>query len=169
MSPETAVREWVQDFVVRLGLCPFAARPLRAGQVAFTVCELEAVEDAFYWAGARVQGLLEKDQSVLDTELLIFASVVSDFGDFLDLVEELEDFLERSGADALVQLAHFHPDYCFAGVDADDPANATNRAPWPVIQLLRVESVARAVEQYPDPEGIPERNAALLREINQKG
>ncbi|WP_157974284.1 DUF1415 family protein [Lewinella sp. IMCC34183] len=164
MSPEAATEAWVTDFVVALGLCPFAARPLRAGQVAFLACGEPNPEDAFYWAGAQVQGLLATPATRVDTALLIFPAGLDDFTDFLGFVEAIEDFLADSGADAAVQLAHFHPRYTFADAPPDDPANATNRAPYPTVQLLRVDSVARAVEHYPDPKGIPVRSAALLRE-----
>ncbi len=163
MSPEAAVRTWVLDFVVGLGLCPFAAAPLREGRVAYVTFLGRKPEDAFYFAGSQVQELLDTAGEVTETSLLVFPETLGDFEEFLDFVEEFEGFLADSGADALVQLAHFHPGYRFAGVPAGDPANATNRAPYPVVQLLRVSTVAKAVARYPDAGRIPERNAALLR------
>ncbi|WP_168797461.1 DUF1415 family protein [Neolewinella litorea] len=163
MSPEQDTRRWVQDFVVGLGLCPFAAPVLAEGRAMFLTCPEDSVELAFYWAGAQVQELLSQPPSEVDTSLLIFPEVLADFGDFLDFIAEIEDLLQASGADEWVQLAHFHPRYCFGGVPEEDPANATNRSPYPTVQLLRVESVAKAIARFPGAKSIPDRNMALLR------
>ena len=156
---------WTEEFVVAHGLCPFAARPLREGRV--TALELEGadVEELFYAALTQVQGLVQTAVEETETTLLVLPDHLGDFDDFLAFVGAIEEALEESGAHALVQLAHFHPDYRFAGVDRDDPGNRTNRAPWPVVQLLRVASVARAVAAYPDVEGIPGRNVARMRKL----
>lgn len=154
-------RQWVESFVIALGLCPFAAQPLREGRVAFLACPEREVEAAFYWAGSQVERLLTTEAT--ETSLLLFPEILSDFTDFLAFVAEFEDFLTASGADALVQLAHFHPNYVFADVPAEDPANATNRSPYPTLQLLRVASVAVAAANFPDIAQIPARNVSLLR------
>ncbi|WP_420460120.1 DUF1415 family protein [Neolewinella sp.] len=166
MSTATArTLAWIHGVVVGLNLCPFAAGPLRRKQVLFVECDADTAEQAFYRAGSQVQSLVEQPPNVVETSLLIFTSPpFTDFAQFLDFVGEVEAFLTDTGANALVQLAHFHPHYCFAGVPADDPANATNQSPYPTLQLLRIASVAKAVAAHPDPEGIPERNARLLRE-----
>ena len=166
MSTATArTLAWIHEVVVGLNLCPFAAGPLRRDQVLCVECAAATAEQAFYRAGSQVQYLVEQPPHVVETSLLIFiGAALGDFTDFLDFAAEVEDFLTRSGADALVQLAHFHPDYCFADVPINDPANATNRSPYPTLQLLRVASVTKAVAAHPAPEAIPERNARLLRE-----
>ncbi|WP_273447658.1 DUF1415 domain-containing protein [Neolewinella agarilytica] len=163
MSPAETTRQWVADFVIRYALCPFAAKPFQDGNVLFLEVENEDIEDCFMAALAQVQSLLE-EQSV-ETTLLVFSHALSDFDTFLDFVHTFEDTLLEAGANQLVQLAHFHPDYTFDGVAEDDPGNLTNRAPYPTLQLLRVGSVAAAVAAYPDVEGIPERNVHRMREL----
>ncbi|PPK86112.1 hypothetical protein CLV84_3029 [Neolewinella xylanilytica] len=165
MSPEQEVATWVDTFVVRLGLCPFAARPLRHGLVRYHSTPVASAEEAFYWAGAQVQSFLGEPRTTVETTLLLFPNAFDSFDSFLDFVEEMEELLETAGADAYVQFAHFHPGYRFAGLDADDPANKTNRSPHPVLQLLRVEGVAEAVANYPEVASIPERNIKLLRRL----
>ncbi len=164
---EQQTLDWVRDFVVRLQLCPFAVRPLRESRVAISSCVAQDLEAAFYWTGAEVQVLLDSSATEVETSLLLFPGVLDDFDTFLDFVETLEDFLQESGASRFVQLAHFHPLYTFAGAAAEDPANATNRAPYPTVQLLRTEQVARAVATYPNVDDIPVRNAKLLRDRNE--
>jgi uncharacterized protein len=60
-------------------------------------------------------------------------------------------------------------DYVFAGSDPDDVANCSNRSPYPMLHLLREDSVARAVEAYPDPDAIVERNIETLERLGHAG
>jgi hypothetical protein len=69
----------------------------------------------------------------------------------------------------VLQVASFHPDYRFADTAPDDPGNLTNRAPWPILHLLREDSIDRAVAAYPDPDAIIERNIATMRELGADG
>jgi len=48
-------------------------------------------------------------------------------------------------------------------------ANYTNRAPFPMLHLLREESVSRAVAAYPQAQEIYGRNIATLRELGPDG
>jgi hypothetical protein len=155
---------WVRDFVIKHGLCPFAALPFEQGRVVAVTMDGSNEEAAFYAALTQVQKLVE-EQSEVETILLIFPELLGEFDTFLDFVFTFEEALAETGADELVQLAHFHPNYQFEGVAKDDPGNRTNRSPFPILQLLLVDSVATAVAGYPDVEGIPERNVVLMREI----
>ena len=67
--------------------------------------------------------------------------------------------------DGIYQLASFHPDYCFADADPDDPANYTNRSPCPTLHLLREASLEQALRHVENPEEIPERNIRVAREL----
>ena len=46
----------------------------------------------------------------------------------------------------------------------DDAADFAVRSPFPTIHLLRERDVMAALKAYPDAEGIPQRNAARLRD-----
>ena len=81
------------------------------------------------------------------------------------MLEDAQAALVESGLDEMLQLASFHPDYCFDGLDEDDPANYTNRSPFPMFHLIRQDGLAAALESGPDPASIPRRNIALLREM----
>ena len=72
--------------------------------------------------------------------------------------------------EGVIQVAHFHPDFQFEGTDADDVTNFTNRAPYPVLHLLREDSVERAVaSEGGDAEAIVERNLKTLRDLGADG
>ena len=57
----------------------------------------------------------------------------------------------------------------FAGAAADDVSNYTNRSPYPTLHLLREASIDRAVEAFPDPDIIVERNVKTLDALGHAG
>lgn len=158
-----ATRTWVSRFVVGHDVCPFAARELRRDSIRYQPLAADDVETALL---ALIDACRALDESpAIETTLLILTSGVADFDDYLDLLGLAEALLEAEGYSGVYQLASFHPDYCFDGAEPDDPANATNRSPWPMLHLLREDSVSRALDNHPDPHAIPERNIALMRRL----
>ncbi len=84
--------------------------------------------------------------------VLTHNAIVHDFELFLHLVQLVEDSLEASGHAALVQVATFHPLYEFAGEEetegVDNAAAYTNRSPYPMLHLLRVDDVSSAIDGF---------------------
>lgn len=159
---ENATRKWLQDVVIGLNLCPFARREFDAGRIHFAVTE-ETDLEALLMAFATELSRLDKTPEI-ETSLLIFANAVPDFLDYLELLDMAQAWLEDLELEGIFQLASFHPAYQFDGSALDDEANFTNRSPFPVIHILREDSVERAVASHPDPGMIPERNIQLARE-----
>ncbi len=162
-DPVAEVRRWVEQVVIGLDLCPFAATPLRAGTVRFVSSRARDPHEVLAEVLLEAQGLIQGNAGT--TTLLVLGEQVPDFGDFLDLVAATEDLLVAAGLSEDIQLAHFHPDYVFEGVSPVDPANGTNRAPWPTLHLLRVADVTVATQSHPAVADIPARNIALLRRL----
>ncbi len=159
------VQDWVGEVVVGLGLCPFAAVPFREGKIRYHVCAATD-DDALYRAFlSEVQLLLEADPQQLETSLFIVPDALAGFEDYLDMLAELTAALDQAGLDGVLQLASFHPQYRFADTPDDDPANYSNRSPYPLFHLIREEGLAAALESCPDPGLIPLRNQRLLREM----
>ena len=69
----------------------------------------------------------------------------------------------------MLQLASFHPHYQFAGAEADDITNYTNRSPWPTLHLLREASIEAAVDAFPEAAEIYDRNIETLRALGAEG
>lgn len=159
---EAQIRQWVDEVVVGLNLCPFAKRELSAGRVRIVSEASGAMEPALEVLADEAITLLNADSAA--TTLVVFPSGFESFDDYLDLLDMSQALLEQCGWDDALQLASFHPDYCFEGVEPDDAANYTNRAPLPVIHLLRQDDVAVAIEKYGDVDVIPPRNEKLARE-----
>ncbi len=159
----SAVRKWVETFVVGMNLCPFAKRELVKNRVRFVTTAACTQEELLTVLQAELE-VLNTDPSV-ETTLLIHPSVLQDFyayNDFLNIADGLLLDMELEG---IYQIASFHPDYQFGGTHPDDAENYTNRAPYPILHLLREESLERVIADYPDIDDIPERNIALMNKL----
>jgi hypothetical protein len=159
------VRAWLEELVIGLDLCPFAAAPVRGGRVRYTVCDASGADDIFQAFLAELDAFLQLPASEAETGLFILSRGLQSFDDYLDMLALLEQALADAGLEGIVQLASFHPDYVFAGSEADDPANYSNRAPYPIFHLIREQELEKVLANYPDPGAIPERNIARLREL----
>ncbi|MCU7914641.1 MAG: DUF1415 domain-containing protein [Candidatus Thiodiazotropha sp. (ex Gloverina cf. vestifex)] len=165
-SPELdAVRCWVGKTVVGLNLCPFAAAPMKGDRIRYRLCQAENPEGIYRELLEEMELLVGLPEATAETSLFVVPRGLAEFGEYLDLFATADAVIPEAGLDGILQLASFHPDYCFEGALPDDPANYTNRAPYPMFHLIREAPLARALEHYPAPEGIPERNVALLREL----
>lgn len=160
-----AVRQWVETFVVGMNLCPFAKRELVKKRVRFVTTAATTAEQLLQVLQTELE-LLNEDPSV-ETTLLIHPAVLQDFYDFNDFLGCADSLLVDMELEGIYQLASFHPDYQFGGTRPGDAENYTNRAPYPVLHLLREESLERVIADYPDVDDIPERNIALMNRLGQ--
>jgi hypothetical protein len=168
-SVRELVSAWLEQVVVGLNLCPFAAPVLRAGGIRIAVGEGATPEDGVAEVLREAARLLDEVEPAVSTTLVALPRGVEDFGVFLDVVATVEEALDEAGASGVLQVATFHPDYVFDGTEADDVTNYTNRAPVPILHLLREADVEEAVDGHPDPEGIPGRNMETLRALGLEG
>jgi len=156
-------KAWLEKVVIGLNFCPFAKPIFEQGKVHFQVSDAQSLE--YCLEDLAAEALRLEQDSKLETTLLIYENSLQDFENFLDVVDIANDFMEEKGYEGVYQLASFHPDYCFADSDEDDPANYTNRSPYPMLHLIREASIERALASYKNPENIPETNIKLAREL----
>lgn len=168
-SAEADTRRWLERAVIGLNLCPFAKAVHVRGQIHHAVWLAKDDQGLLDLLLSEAQALVDQSPDVRDTTLLVAPHALADFLDFNDFIGRAERRLARAGFDGTLQLASFHPRYQFAGTDADDIANATNRAPYPTLHLLREASVDRAVEAFPDAEAIFDRNIETLDALGAAG
>lgn len=155
---------WIRDVVIGCNFCPFAANVVKQKTVYYIVensVDMEACLVSFAEEITR----LTSDENI-ETSLLILPYATEKFDDYLNLFFAAEELLKQEGYEGIYQLASFHPLYCFADAAQDDAANYTNRSPYPMLHLLRESSIDKALQNYKDPEAIPERNINFAR---QKG
>ncbi len=165
----TLTRGWLEEAVIGLNLCPFANAVHRRGQIAWQVSQARSPEALLDDLGHALQTLLDTPADTMDTLLLIHPWVLQDFLDFNDFLDVADALLDDSGLTDIVQIASFHPDYRFGGVDADDITNHSNRSPFPTLHLLREDSLDKAIAAMPDSDAIVERNLATLRTLGTGG
>jgi len=151
--------------VIGLDLCPFARAVYERGLVRVVVSDAAEPTDAVKVALEEARRLLDTDPSDLSTTVVAFSRTLTDFDTFLDAAATLEAVLADAGAEGVLQVATFHPDYQFEGTDPDAVSSYTNRAPAPIFHLLREAEVALAVEGHPNPAAIPEANVARLESM----
>lgn len=160
--------QWLDDMVVGLNLCPFAANVINRDQLRYAICDATSDADLQQFYLAELQHLLSANEHDVATSLLLFPKALADFDDYLALLDWFEQLLEQAELTEHVQLASFHPQYQFDGVDADDLSHFTNRAPYPIIHLLRQEQVSKVLEHVEDPEKIYQDNIDTLSKLGRQ-
>ena len=161
-----AVRQWLERIVIGLDLCPFAKTEFVNNRIRLSVTEAVSQEQLLIDLKTELE-ILNKAPDI-ETTLLIHPQVLEEFDDYNQFLNDAERLLRETELEGIYQIASFHPDYQFAGTEPDDAENYTNKAPYPILHLLREESIERAVSEHPDAAQIPERNVALMNKLGQK-
>ena len=162
-------RAWLEQAVIGLELCPFAKAVHAKGRIRWVVSAARDPATLQEDLQRELERLAVAPIDEIETTLLLHPRVLRDFLDYNDFLDVADATIEALGLDGVLQVASFHPDYVFAGSNPDDIENATNRSPVPLLHLLREESIDRAVQAYPDPDAIVERNVATLRRLGPAG
>ncbi len=157
-----STQKWIKDVVIDLNFCPFAAKALLKKSIHYSVIENAGIKTTLETLIKEMQHLDTNDS--IETTFIILPDNFSDFEDYLDLLDTAQQLLEEEGYEGVYQLASFHPEYCFDGAEKDDAANYTNRSAYPMLHLLREESITKALSLYKHAELIPENNIKLARE-----
>ena len=164
-----ATRAWLERAVIGLNLCPFAKAVHVKQQIRHAVTAERNADELLAELEQELQTLAAADPETLDTTLLILTEVMGDFLDFHFFLAEADAAIKRLELDGVIQIASLHPRYEFAGSDADDIDNFTNRSPYPTLHLLREASIDRAVAAFPDAADIFERNIETVRRLGHEG
>lgn len=164
-----ATQKWLTSFIIEYNICPFAHREQQRNSIRYRVADSDQLESALE---ALIEECVYLDRNPdTETTLLILPNGFADFEDYLDMLSMAEHLLLLQGYEGIYQLASFHPDYRFeenSVINDDkaetDPAHYTNRSPFPMLHIIREESLERVLSHYPGPENIPVRNIKLTRE-----
>jgi hypothetical protein len=163
-------RHWIEKAVIGLNLCPFARSVYVKNQVRIVVSHARHLDAFLDELDRELDLLVNTPAEEIDTTLLVHPTLFPDFFVFNDFLNVVDDVVAEHELEGVIQVASFHPLFQFEGVEPDDISNATNRAPYPVLHLLREASVERAVAtEGGDAEVIVERNIATLRELGAAG
>jgi uncharacterized protein len=173
---EIATRLWVERVVMGQGLCPWAAGTLVGSKLR--ICTINGGASGDESLLEVCEKIIEESRSLFEkaannveesSTTLIVLPEFKNFEAFLDLVDIIEGLFDKENIDEFLQVAHFHPDYVFA--DSDTPEaeieNYTNRSPFPIIHLLKVDEVTNAIDSYNngDTSTIWKKNKVTLRAL----
>lgn len=166
---ETDVRRWLERAVIGLNLCPFAKAVYVKDQVRIVISDASTERALLEELGEELALLRDTPAEQVDTTLLVHPQVLGDFLDYNDFLGDADALVEAMDLDGVLQVASFHPQYQFAGSQPDDADNLTNRAPYPILHLLREDSIDRAVKAFPHAEAIFEANMRTMERLGPDG
>ncbi len=158
-----SVEHWINTIVIGLNLCPFAKREVMKKSIRYQVSQSSNNASLLLDLENELEYIVQ--HPLIETTLLILPLSLADFYEYNDFLNDADALLQQSDLTGIIQVASFHPKYQFAGTNINDVENYTNRAPYPILHLLREESLTAAIDRYPEVSKIPENNIALLRKM----
>ncbi|EOV5434588.1 TPA: DUF1415 family protein [Vibrio parahaemolyticus] len=162
------VDQWLNDVVIGLNLCPFAAKPQRNKQIKIFVSEATQEEALLEDILLQLIELSTTEPEKLETTLVVVPNMLQDFWDYNFCIDWVEGLIKQQDWEGIFQVATFHPDYCFGGAAPEDDENLTNQSPYPIFHLIREESMEKVLKHYPDPESIPDTNIARVSALSEE-
>ena len=156
-------RQWVENIVIGLNLCPFAKRELVSNRLHLCVSDAATEEQLLIDLHQALLNIASDD--AIETTLLIHPGVLNDFHDYNQFLDAADALLQNMNLEGIYQIASFHPAYQFADTDQNDITNYTNRSPYPMLHLLSEQSLANAIASHPNPGDIPVQNQAMLTRL----
>lgn len=162
---EQQVKDWLETVVIGLELCPFANKPLMNNQIRYVISEAITEEILLEELLSELELMDKTPASELETTLLVIPDMLQSFSDYNQFLDLSDTLLEKFNWSGKFQIASFHPGYQFSETEADDPENLINRAPYPILHLLREASIEKALENYTEPSQIPLRNIKRMKKL----
>lgn len=158
-----SVERWLEEVVIGLNLCPFAASEVRNFRLRLIESKAQTERELLEDLVCELQALIARPE--IETTLLVHPNVLTLFAEYNQFLDRAEAVLEQMGLTGIFQLASFHPDYQFAGTQPDAAENYTNRSPYPLLHILREASLDKAIERHADTAAIPARNIELMKQM----
>ena len=155
-------QEWIKDFVLKLNLCPFAHLPFKEDKIHYAIADQATLEEQMFFFWQEVELIEKLGREEISNSLIIFPNTLQHFDEYLGFLELANELLEKQNKEHLFQLASFHPDYLFGDSPIGDVKHHTNRSPFPMIHILRVDEVEEAIDMHPDTDKIPDTNRETL-------
>ncbi len=160
-------KRWIQSVVIELNLCPFASQVFIQDQIQYTVIEHGDTEQVLHQLADTFEYL--NNNKKVETSLLIFPQNYAEFNDYLALLDLSNLLLDDLNYTGIYQLASFHPQYCFEDSENNDASNFSNRSPFPMLHILREDSIEKAISDYDNGYGniedVPQNNINRLQKI----
>jgi len=170
-----STRGWIEKVVVGLRFCPFA----RLDETRLVCASAEQVKgslDSFIeFLRGEVMHLQQHPQ--IASTLVVFPHEAA-FQDFLVFnaavsiaTEELSVDQEGKEVPNIIhQVAQFHPQFFYEGLDEESVENYTSRSPYPTVHLIRASLITAARENHGEDYllRLPEANAKRLQALGME-
>jgi hypothetical protein len=140
---KATVHRWVDQWVLAQGLCPWANSVNRDDKLKVIVQTQPSRSGLTLLLQEEWQDMMSANTPTEST--LVVVPPLINFDDFLDYVDIAEGLLRKKRWNNDIQIATFHPKYQFQGNNPSDVSNYTNRSPYPILHLLKVQQVGEAI------------------------
>jgi hypothetical protein len=161
-------RRWIAGMVIGLNLCPFARRVFQADVIRYGVTDALDEKTLLQDLAAELHTLASSPLAQIETSLLIHPCVLGRFLDYNDFLGEADQLLADLELAGTIQIAGFHPDFQFADAEPGAVENYTNRSPYPMLHLLREQSITDIAADSSELLAIPRRNVETLRLLGKE-
>lgn len=155
------LKVWIDQFIINFNICPFAKPSFTNNEILYRINQADEIEDQIAGLVFLMKDLIENEN--ISNGFVIFENEYEKFDDYLEFFYTAEAIIEQMNYHLDFQLVSFHPNYQFNGMEKEDPANQRNQSPLPLIHILRIDEVARAIEGV-DTKLIVDRNIKFLRD-----
>jgi hypothetical protein len=132
-------REWVNEFIIGMSICPFSKTPFENNKIQFITENSKDDIDIIDSVNTYLEYLSDNDMSSI---LIFYPHIKHSFYEFYDLLLALKP----KALDKNIDLICFHPKFHFQDTDPNLRVNYVNRSPVPMIHLLpqkELESISK--------------------------
>ncbi len=164
--PVNITKHWIENFIIKLNICPFAKDPYESGELEIIDCPEETLEDQIQFFESASKTLLNSKK--LTNSLLIYSGIKDNFISFLDFFDTLNQIIENCNLLDQIQLVCFHPKFQFQGTKTDERINYVNRSPFPMVHLVKMDEMDRVISDPMMGERINLQNEKTLKSLNSK-
>ncbi|EKJ86800.1 hypothetical protein CLV96_3493 [Leptospira meyeri] len=162
-------KEWIRKAVIGLNLCPFAKPSFQSNTIRYTISHSQNNKELLADLKSELKTIVSSDPHVIETTLLIHPYVLDDFLDQNDFLDETDRLLRQLDLEGTIQIANFHPQFQFADKQVDDITNFVGKSPYPILHLLREDSISRIVDTHPNIDSIFENNRKTMKTLGHEG
>lgn len=161
----THTRNWISSIVIGLNLCPFAERPFKNGTIRYQVTEATGETELLACLRTELERLTSSPEESLNTTFLIHPDILMEFFAFNSFFTRAEKLIMDMNLKGIIQIVGFHPDYQFRETTSQAAQNYTNRSPYPMLHLLREDSISAVADSPDQLAEIPKRNIRTLETL----
>ncbi len=149
--------------VIGLNLCPFARKVFEEDKIRYVVTDVTQKSSLLEVLSLELTSLAAIPR--WETVFVIHPEIFQNFIEYSSFLPIVDQKIKDLGLRGTIQIASFHPQYQFGGSENDAAENYTNRSPFPMLHLLREESISKVAADPHELLAIPQRNIERLRDL----